>query len=215
LSASLWAPFAIPAFRWQAISYAMMMAAVGAMTAATPYWVIGQGRGSEADVGVLLGLLLLTSIVCAPLWHRACRHWGEHLAHRAMLSAYLVIPFALAAALIADPRGAGLVIVYVGLGVAFSGLQVVPFMRLAHITRDASTAADVPIDGAITGCWTAMEKLGLATGPAMAALLLGWSGGQPGLGFGLGICVVVLLSGAAALLIDLVPRPRLLAETLA
>ncbi|WP_374147019.1 MFS transporter [Sphingomonas sp. 28-63-12] len=206
VTAPLWAAFGVPDFRRLAMGYALMMAAVSALTAATPYWVIQ--RGGEGDVGVLLGLLLLTSIATAPLWSLICRWRGERFGYRLMLSGYLGLPVLLGYVLATGGAWLGLTISYVGLGAAFGGLQVVSFTMLAGLSSAATVAAGQPMDGVITGGWTAMEKLGLAVGPALAAGLLALTGGQADLTFSFGIAGLLALAAGIGWVIELGPVSR-------
>jgi Na+/melibiose symporter-like transporter len=58
---------------------------------------------------------------------------------------------------------------YALLGLPFAGLQLVPFVLLAHRAHAAAGSA-ARQEGLYTGFWTAAEKVGLALGPAVAGI---------------------------------------------
>ncbi len=203
---SLWAALGIVRFRRLAIGYAVMMAAVGAITAATPYWVVQRNGGSESEVGVLLGISLSASIVTAPMWSALCKTRGERVALNVVLWAYVALGMALAAMLALSAQNTALMLLFGALGIAFGGLQIVPFTMLAQIGAEASAQRGVPMEGGVSGAWTATEKIGLAAGPAATAMLLSLSDDRPGLSFSLGVASLLVLGAGGALLATIAPR---------
>jgi glycoside/pentoside/hexuronide:cation symporter, GPH family len=87
------------------------------------------------------------------------------------------------------------------LGIPFGAMQVLPFTLVANLIH-AGRAHDEAAEGALTGLWTATEKLGLALGPTITGLTL-WIAG-PGDHLVLPIVAVaacsVLMAGSMAAL---------------
>jgi MFS family permease len=115
--------------------------------------------------------MLSATTLTVPVWAWSGRKFGER---RMLILA--VFCFALAAPLLgglsrfAAPWPfalAGFAIV----GVPFAGMQVLPFTLLAHRIHE-QTSGGSAAQAALTGIWTASEKLGLALGPALTGMVL-------------------------------------------
>jgi len=162
-------------FMTLAAAYVLQLTGVGLVSALTPYWIVSVAARSEADVGLVLGLMLLITIAATPLWAWAVRRFG---ARSAIAAAALLHGLAGLGFLVIPPGGA--LAIYALLGVPFAGIQVGPFALAAHLTHAAAQASGARREGLFTGVWTASEKLGLALGPGVAGLGLALAGFQAG-----------------------------------
>lgn len=196
-------------FRNLACAFLLQLTAVGAVTAAAPYLVTGAFGRQEGDVGVALGTMLLATILSALFWSRLGRRFGE----RRMLGA-AALGYAAAATTVGcaawfhAPWGIAIAC-FVSAGAPFAGLQVMPFTLAAHIAHAESAGrragGEGGIEGVFTGIWTSMEKLGLALGPALTAVMLALTGktGSAVAGF---VAFVPALLALASLLFLVPPR---------
>lgn len=197
-------------FRRLACAFLLQLTAVGAVSAAAPYLVTGAFGRPERDIGVALGAMLLATILSAPFWSRLGRRFGE----RRML-AVAALGYAAAAMVVGGaawlhaPWGIAIAC-FVSAGAPFAGLQVMPFTLAAHIAHAESAGrragGESGIEGVFTGIWTSTEKLGLALGPALTALILSLTGKAGSAVAGFVAFVPALL--ALASLLFLVPSRR-------
>lgn len=156
-----------PDFLRLLLAYVLQLTGVGALTALTPYAVIFVMRRSEADTGVAMGGLLLSTILTTPLWALAVRRIGARYAIIAAALLYGALTSTLAVASVSAPLA---LCAFAGIGAAFAGIQVAPFGLCAHIVHRQAQRTGRRQEGLMTGIWTAGEKLGLALGPAIAGL---------------------------------------------
>jgi len=167
-------------FRRLACAFLLQLTAIGAVSAATPYLVTGAFGRPERDIGVALGAMLLATIASAPIWPRLGRRFGERRMLGAAALAYAAAASAIGiAACLHAPWGI-VIACFVGAGAPFAGMQVMPYTLVAHLAHAQSAgrraAGDGGIEGVFTGIWTSTEKLGLALGPALTALILSTAG---------------------------------------
>ena len=162
------------AFRWLVIAYVLMLAAAGLISASAPYLIVHALSRSEADIGVALGIMLVATSLTAPMLAWAGRRWGEARALTVSIIAYM-----LAAAIVAlaarHHHWPAMLAGFALAGPAFAGLQVLPYTIAAHLIH-ARSAVESAAEGALTGIWTAAEKIGLALGPLATALALAMVG---------------------------------------
>lgn len=145
--------------------------ATATLLAAAPFFVTIYLNRPEADLGFLL---LAQLVMCLPLllvWGRSLPRIGHQ---RALTAATALAALSMACYFVL-PSDAGLVgmiacAMFNALGA--SGLQVAGFAALAHHISDDNSA----LGGLMTGLWTATEKVGLALGPALCAMILEASG---------------------------------------
>lgn len=172
---NLAAPLKISGFRRLLGTYMLLMVAGTAFTSALPYLVVHRLELPESDVGLLLLAALTVAIVTAPLWPRICERFGMH---SALLGA---IAFSIAGngALLFTPQGSSMTRILAAMiiiGVGTAGTQVLPFALLARHISTVSANGNSGSEAAVTGVWTGAEKLALATGPALTAIMLWFVG---------------------------------------
>jgi Na+/melibiose symporter-like transporter len=156
-----------------ALNYYLMLAAAGSFTSAIPY-LVGRVMGrSDLETGVALLALFAATAACVPAWSYAGRKWGD-----ARVLAAGVVGLALCIAMLGAIALNGtswslLMLLLACCGMAFAATQALPFVLIAQIIHEEQAGAE----GLLTGFWTAVEKLGLASGPALTglALMLGGS----------------------------------------
>jgi len=153
------------------VSYFLQLTAVGILTSSLPYVVTKVLGGSDKDIGTAMGAMMGVSILSIWVWTTLARKYGEK---ESLIVAAIL--FAVASALLAMLINIGtdweIILVSIGLaGLAFSGIQVLPFSLLAHLAHDHSKASDSS-EATMTGVWAAAEKMGLAVGPALTASIL-------------------------------------------
>jgi Na+/melibiose symporter-like transporter len=154
--------------------YLLALSGAAMFTAMVPYFVTRVMGQSEGAAGTALLAMLCGTIISLPAWSAAIRRAdGRHLLAIAILAyalvagAFFVVPPNLSTT--------GVAPLYFVLGVPFAGLQLLPFILLAHIAHDDARTG-IRQEGLFTGIWTAGEKLALAIGPAAAGVGLTLAG---------------------------------------
>jgi len=155
-------------YAWLALSYVGQMAGVAVVSATMPYLVTrGLGRAT-GDVGVAMAVVLASTLLAVPAWSLAAGRMGAARALRLAVGVYGVAALTPMAVLLTRPGWEAFLGALGLLGVGFAGLQVLPFILCARVIAAAAPSAE----GALTGIWTASEKVGLAIGPALTAAAL-------------------------------------------
>ena len=154
--------------------YLLALSGAAMFTAMVPYFVTRVMGHSEGDAGTALLAMLGGTIISLPVWSAAIRR-----ADGRKLLAFAILTYVLVASafLLVPPNlsTVGATPLYFLLGIPFAGLQLLPFVLLAHIAHsDAQTG--IRQEGLFTGIWTAGEKLALAIGPAAAGVGLTLAG---------------------------------------
>jgi glycoside/pentoside/hexuronide:cation symporter, GPH family len=202
----LWGALRIAAFRWLALRYLIIMIVVGSLSAASPYWITAIAKHSEAEVGTALGMLVIMSIIAAPLWAQFAKKIGDKRALAMSFAGYGCATMIVGLVIGTHGPWAAVLGGYALMGIFFAGIQVVPFTLIATIARDASGALGESVEGVVTGAWTATEKLALASGPALTAIILAMVGREPNLVF-LGVIAGIAAVVSVALSIWTLPSP--------
>jgi GPH family glycoside/pentoside/hexuronide:cation symporter len=186
-------------------SYVLMLTAVGIISASAPYLITGAFGRPEGDIGTAMIGMLGATTLSMPVWAWAGRKFGTA---RALMAA--VVAFGCGAMLIGglavtgtDWVGARFAFAFAG--IAFAGMQVLPFTLVAHLVHDAAQSGEAG-ESSFTGVWTAAEKLGLAFGPALTGIVLALWQGQK-----IGAVSSLVIAGPAIL--GLLSLPLLIAAT--
>ena len=162
-------------FRSLVLTQILQVTAIGTLSAALPYLVTrGMGR-LQGDVGTVLLVYLLPSILAIPFWGWVGKHVGDG---RAQAGGALV--FAAGSVLVGlcvinhAPWPTALIPTPL-LGLGFGGMQGQSFTIAARlIHRECGDSSQATY----TGVWTAGERLGLAIGPALTGAALSIWGGN-------------------------------------
>jgi glycoside/pentoside/hexuronide:cation symporter, GPH family len=165
------APLRISGFKRLLITYMLLMVAGTAFTSALPYLVVHRLGWPESDVGLMLLATLAVAMITAPLWPRISKRFGMN---QALLAA---ITFSITGngILLFTAQGVYPLHIYsamVIIGIGVAGTQVLPFSLLARHIATVSANGNSGSEAAVTGVWTGAEKLALATGPALTAVML-------------------------------------------
>jgi GPH family glycoside/pentoside/hexuronide:cation symporter len=208
VEASIWSGLADRHFRGLLAGYLALVVATGATSAATPYWVVRLLDRREADVGTVLGALLAASVLAVPLWAWLGRVMGKTSALRICALAY-ALGLAAVGVLVARSEAWSLAILaFAFLGLAFGGLQVLPFGLLADFAHRQARSGGAG-EGATSGVWSATEKLGLGLGPALTGLVLQLNGQRVDVTFMIGVsCLAAFLTLFPAFLLRTSPTER-------
>lgn len=158
-------------FRRLCLSYFFQVTAVGVLTSALPYIVTKILRGSEEDIGTALGMMMGTAIVSIWVWTAASKRKGERAALCAAAILLASSVAVLATMLVTEARWEFVMLAIGFAGLAFAGIQVLPFTLLANFAHEHSSLGNSS-EATMTGVWAATEKLGLAIGPAITAMVL-------------------------------------------
>ncbi len=159
-------------------AYLLLLTASGAVTSAVPYLVTRFFGLDDSAIGTALFVMLIATTLTVTVWGRLGRQHGELRMLRLAIAFYALAALAIGAfALLHAPWSVAL-IGFVLLGIPFAAMQVLPYTLVASLIR-ASTAHDHAAEGALTGIWTATEKLALALGPTITGLAL-WVAESPG-----------------------------------
>jgi glycoside/pentoside/hexuronide:cation symporter, GPH family len=178
-------------FRKLAAAYLLQATAFGSFSAIIPYLVTKVFQRGEADIGISLGVYLIATLCAVPFWAWLGRRVGLRSALAMAILAYAA-GVAIIGLLASTPVSWALSLVGFALaGIPFAGLQVLPFTLLGELTRKEGQNSE----GSFSGVWTAVEKLGLALGPAFVALGLSIVGKDDPAGIiGLAMALPVILS---------------------
>lgn len=181
-------------------AYLLLLIAVGIVSASTPYLVTDIAGRGLGDVGVVMGVYLISAIASAPLWMFAGRRFGERLTLRWALAIYALSPLLIVSAILLRADWNWIIATYCIGGISFFALQALPYSLASQIAARGAAAGDIG-EGAATGIWTATEKLGLASGPVVTGLLLAQQGGaSTGFAWAASSCSAALAIAAAATL---------------
>jgi len=166
--------FREPAFRGLAAAYLPAMIASGCASGAVAYFAVSTLGGSEVTAGILMLVLLVFGSATGPLWARFAEKVGRSAALLVALGLYVVGYASVGLVPVGAPL-ARAVPSFLAMGAALCGQQTLSFALLAELIRGPVGAARA---GAVTGAWSAIEKIGLALGPFVLGLILGvgWSG---------------------------------------
>ncbi|MEU8183733.1 MFS transporter [Micromonospora sp. NPDC049047] len=162
-------------FRWLVAAYLAMSTATHLVLAGVPYYAEYELR-SPGLTTVLVAAFVAPALLVTPAWLVLARRVGKQ---RALLGAQGA--FAIGSLVLAVGRPAGLPVLIGAvavLGVAFAGMQLLPFSMLPDVIRAAATDRTTETTGAgtYTGVWTATEATGAALGPYAYALCLAIGG---------------------------------------
>jgi GPH family glycoside/pentoside/hexuronide:cation symporter len=155
-------------YLWLALAYVLQMAGVAVVSAVMPYLVTRVLGRETGDVGIAMAVILVTTMLAVPAWARLGARRGEARALRLAALLYGAAALLPTAVLLLAPGWPPFLASLVLLGAGFAGLQVLPFVLCARVIGQAGRSAE----GALTGVWTAAEKVGLALGPSLTALAL-------------------------------------------
>ncbi|MDG4800926.1 MFS transporter [Micromonospora sp. WMMD980] len=156
-------------FRRLAGAYLAMSTTTHLVLAGVPYYAEYE-LGRAGLTTVLVAAFVAPALLVTPVWLALARRVGKQ---RALLGAQ--VAFAAGSLVLAVGRPAGspvLVAAVAVLGVAFAGMQLLPFSMLPDVIRAAGAARA----GTYTGVWTATEATGAALGPYAYALCLAAGG---------------------------------------
>ncbi|MEU8011407.1 MFS transporter [Micromonospora parva] len=166
-------------FRWLVAAYLAMSTTTHLVLAGVPYYAEYELRAPGLTT-VLVAAFVAPALLVTPLWLVVARRVGKQ---RALLGAQGA--FAVGSLVLAVGRPAGLPVLIGAvavLGVAFAGMQLLPFSMLPDVIRaansDAANSDAANSDaggtgaGTYTGVWTATEATGAALGPYAYALCL-------------------------------------------
>ncbi|MEV1110336.1 MFS transporter [Micromonospora sp. NPDC049751] len=157
-------------FRPLVAAYLAMSTSTHLVLAGVPYYAEYELR-APALTTVLVAAFVAPALLVTPAWLVLARRIGKQ---RALLGAQGA--FAAGSLVLAVGRPAGLPVL-VGavavLGVAFAGMQLLPFSMLPDVIHAAGATTGA---GTYTGVWTATEATGAALGPYAYALCLAAGG---------------------------------------
>lgn len=173
-------------FRGLALSYLLQATAFASFSAITPYIVSrALGRG-DGDLGIALGLYLVTTIISVPIWAWAGKRFGLKAALKTAALGYGAGAILIGVIVLLKLDWTVALLGLAFAGIPFAGLQVLPFTIVGEVIRKVGQGNE----GRFTGVWTATEKLGLSLGPALVAATLAISGTSDATGIGLFVCIV-------------------------
>lgn len=152
-------------------AYILMMVAANSMLATLPFYVAHSlGRGGEL-VTLLFICHLLPSLLSMPLWNALSKRRGKQSG--------LMIGVALyasgAAALFfagSQPPVAVVIAIITAMGAGMGAIQLYPFAMVPDVIALDRRQSGLNREGLFSGVWIATEKIGIASGAFLAAMLL-------------------------------------------
>ncbi len=163
--------------------YLVQLLALGAMTAATPYFAVHVLGQDEAMIGAMFLVLMGSAALSMSAWTCMARRVGKK---RAYVGATVLYAVANASLLFID-ASTPVVQLYIALalmGVAFGAQQLLPFAMLTDVIQVDAERSGLRREGIMSGLWVASEKAGLALGPLVAGLTLDIAGFVESVGAG-------------------------------
>lgn len=188
-------------FRFQSASYFFQIGGSAAFVAMVPYLAVHVAGQSEGQIGIALGLMLTVATFSAPFWGWAGQRFGNKSSNIVALLLFALGLAGLGILALAGASWMALLAVFATLGFAFSATQVLPFVALAHLAHGASESGATGSEGAFAGTWTAIEKLGLATGPMIAGIALSLIGTR----MATGVPIYIAVAAPIMLLVAILP----------
>ncbi|SCL36233.1 Na+/melibiose symporter [Micromonospora nigra] len=156
-------------FRALVTAYLAMSTTTHLVLAGVPYYAEYE-LGRPGLTTVLVAAFVAPALLVTPVWLAVARRFGKQ---RALLSAQGAFVAGSLVLAVGAPAGLPVLVAAVAvLGVAFAGMQLLPFSMVPDVIR-ASGAAGA---GTYTGVWTATEATGAALGPWAYALCLAAGG---------------------------------------
>lgn len=170
IGATLRSIFRASSYRWLWISYALQMAGVSANAALLPFAVEYQLKAGEDTVSLLFLSMTLATLVAMPVAVIVGNRLGQ-------VSGYLWSLFASGIGLFVYLWGgpsvaAPALLAATIFGFGQAGATSYPFALMPGAAENHDESAARLNAGAFAGAWTAGEKLGLALGGALAAVML-------------------------------------------
>lgn len=167
--------FRDPVFKRLCLAYVLLLTASGAITSTAPYLITKFFGRDEGSIGTALLLMLVATTLTVMPWSRSGGRHGESRTLQFALSGYALGAVLVCALALAGSPWPMALVGFILLGVPFAAMQVLPYTMIASLIRERG-AHDGAAEGALTGLWTATEKLGLALGPTITGLSL-WVAG--------------------------------------
>lgn len=192
-------------FRLLSTSYLLQIGATAAFVAIVPYLITSVAGRSEGEIGIALGLMLAVAALSAPLWGWIGRRYGDNYSNIWALVLYALTIAALGAAAYAQLPWPQMLAIFTLAGFPYSATQVLPFVGQAHIAHGQSELSGGAAEGAFAGTWTAIEKLGLASGPMIAGMALTLIGDK----MATGIPFYIATAAPVMLLVSIIPLLRM------
>jgi len=146
-------------------SFLAQVIAYGALLSILPYLVTRIIGRPESDIAVALAVLLTFTIVGVPIWTRLARRKTERSLLIAALSGFAVTIVLLCLGVAAGMGWIWVLVLLALAGIPYAALLLFPFTLVAHFIHESAETEEA----ALTGVWTASEKIGLAGGSTMTA----------------------------------------------
>ncbi|MDI5942573.1 MFS transporter, partial [Micromonospora sp. DH15] len=152
-------------FRWLVAAYLAMSTTTHLVLAGVPYYAEYE-LGRPALTTVLVAAFVAPALLVTPGWLAVARRAGKQRALLVAQGAFAAGSLVLA---VGAPAGLPVLVAAVTvLGIAFAGMQLLPFAMMPDVVRAAGTTGA----GTYTGVWTATEATGAALGPYAYAVCL-------------------------------------------
>jgi GPH family glycoside/pentoside/hexuronide:cation symporter len=158
-------------FVWLSASYVLQLTAVGIISASAPYLITGAFGRPAGDVGIAMIGMLGATTLSMPIWAWTARRLGTTQVLIAAILSFGCGSTAIGALALTGSAWIATRCAYAFTGIAFAGLQVLPYTLVANLIHDAAASGEAG-ESSFTGVWTASEKLGLAFGPSLTGITL-------------------------------------------
>lgn len=162
-----------PSYLSLLLAFVVQGLAVGCMLAAVEFYCVYQ-LGDASLTSTLFVCLVAPSLITMPIWAWVGRHKGKRFGYQLCTIIFALSGMSL---LFADAEQMWSVYLrIVVMGTAYAGTQMFPLAMLPDAISDDQRRSGANRAGAFTGFWTAGEKVGLAMGAVVFALILGLAG---------------------------------------
>jgi sugar (glycoside-pentoside-hexuronide) transporter len=158
-------------FKVLMLAYLLMMVGANSLLATVPFYVAHRLSSGGELVTLLFLCHLLPSLISIPLWNRWSRVVGKQ---QGLMAGVAIYALGCVALYFADGvMSLALVVAIVTLmGTGMGAIQLYPFAMVPDVIALDRRASGLNREGLFTGVWIANEKIGIAAGAFIAALVL-------------------------------------------
>lgn len=167
--------FANRPFKVLMFSYMLMMVAGNCLMAAVPFYVAHiLGQGGEF-ITVLFLCHLVPSLLFIPFWNAFSKRMGKNKGLLAGATIYGIGSTALFFIGATPPMWLVLLVITL-MGIGMGAIQLFPFAMVPDVIAVDRRKSGMNREGLFMGVWIANEKIGIACGAFLAAMVLEWAG---------------------------------------
>ncbi|MDD9893433.1 MAG: MFS transporter [Gammaproteobacteria bacterium] len=158
-------------FKVLMLAYMLMMVGGNCLMATVPFYVAHILEREGELVTALFLCHLVPSLLSIPLWNRWSQRVGKH---RGLMVGVAIYALGCAALFFTGdaPSVAVILVIITLMGTGMGAIQLYPFAMMPDVIALDRRQSGLNREGLFTGVWIANEKVGIASGAFLAALVL-------------------------------------------